>query len=149
MYLETSRTDPVFMVLRLWFDPILRGGICKFDSCSNLMKGVGGFMSPKDFYDRLMVEIERKGMKPSEFSDKLGFSRTTIYNFKTAFPTVENLVKISNFLNVSVDYLLGRTAQSDIAEDVKNQPKKPSPDLVAFVKWLDSVSVKMVSIEDM
>lgn len=94
-------------------------------------------MCPKDFYDRLLIEIERKGLKPSEFSDKLGFSRTFIYNFKKAYPTVDNLLKISDFLGVSADYLLGRTTQRKVADDVKNQLIECDTKLVEFINYIN------------
>lgn len=120
----------------------LRGGKCKFDSCTNLIKGIGGFMSPKDFSDRLLIELESRGMKPAEFSEKVGISRTAIYHYKIAFPTVENLIKIAEFLDVSVDYLLGRTVQRKVVDDIRNSIFENDPKLVEFINYINDTYLK-------
>lgn len=99
-------------------------------------------MCPKDFYDRLLIEIERKGMKPSEFSEKVGFSRTSLYKFKKAYPSLENLIKISEFLDVSVDYLLGRTAQRKVVDDIRNSILENDPKLVEFINYINDTYLK-------
>ena len=38
-----------------------------------------------------------------------GLGRNTMANLKTSMPKADNLAKIADYLNVSVDYLLGRT----------------------------------------
>lgn len=94
-------------------------------------------MNPQTFYERLLIEIEHKGMKPSEFSNKVGFSRTSFYKFKKAYPTLENLIKIAEFLDVSIDYLLGRTTQRKIADDINNPLLERDPKLVEFLNYVN------------
>lgn len=99
-------------------------------------------MSPKDFSDRLLIELESRGMKPAEFSEKVGISRTAIYHYKIAFPTVENLIKIAEFLDVSVDYLLGRTVQRKVVDDIRNSIFENDPKLVEFINYINDTYLK-------
>lgn len=61
--------------------------------------------------------------------------RNTMANFKTSMPKADNLAKIADYLNCSVDYLLGRTDCPDmvvlnddgvpvIVEAMKSQEKE-------------------------
>lgn len=99
-------------------------------------------MSPKDFYDRLLIELERKGMKPSEFSNKVGFSRTSFYKFKKAYPTMENLIKIAEFFDVSIDYLLGRTTQRNFSNDIQGTVFEKDAKLVEFINYINDKYLK-------
>lgn len=45
-----------------------------------------------------------------------GLGRNTMSNFKTSMPKADNLAKIADCLNCSVDYLLGRTSNPNINE---------------------------------
>lgn len=38
-----------------------------------------------------------------------GLGKNTMSNFKTSMPKADNLAKIADYLDCSVDYLLGRT----------------------------------------
>ena len=56
----------------------------------------------------------------------IGLGHNTMTNFKTSMPKADNLAKIADYLNVSVDYLLGRTDNPEI-KIIKsgNLPAKP------------------------
>ena len=43
---------------------------------------------------------------------ELGFN--TITNMKTSMPKADNLAKIADYLDVSMDYLMGRTDRSEV-----------------------------------
>ncbi len=61
------------------------------------------------FYD-LCISI---GSKPNPVGKKVGISSATITQWKQgAIPAGDNLVKIADFFDCSVDYLLGRTDDS-------------------------------------
>lgn len=43
-----------------------------------------------------------------------GLGRNTMSNFKTSMPKADNLAKIADRLNCSMDYLMGRTDKPEI-----------------------------------
>lgn len=67
------------------------------------------------FKNRLTTLRKELGLTQYELAQKLGFSRGQIGNYEqgTREPDQSTLLKISNFFNVSTDYLLCKT-------DVKN-----------------------------
>ena len=69
-----------------------------------------------NFYDNLKIACENKGLKVSPFIQTLGLNSANTGAWKNGgFPRVEKLIEISDALNVSVDYLLGR-------EQTKKEP---------------------------
>lgn len=62
------------------------------------------------FAERLKRQIKLKDIKVAEMAEAIGVSKKTIYAFMngTSFPSVDSFEKISQYLNVSSDYLLGR-----------------------------------------
>ena len=63
------------------------------------------------FWQRFYDLCIQKGIKPNPLAQKLGISSGVISKWKNenTLPNGENLVKIADYLDVSVDYLLGRT----------------------------------------
>lgn len=61
------------------------------------------------FYDKLKELCEENGIKPSRVAMECGFSKGTITHWKNdgTIPQREILLKIADYFNVSVDYLLG------------------------------------------
>lgn len=61
-------------------------------------------------FDRIKDIAKRnKNMSVKELGIELQFGENAIYTWKKSNPSVDKLEKVSNFLNVSTDYLLGRT----------------------------------------
>lgn len=56
----------------------------------------------------------------------MGISRYAVYTYENgkAFPTVEGLLALAEYFDVSTDYLLGRTEVREVARPV---PKKDAP----------------------
>lgn len=61
-------------------------------------------------YPNIEAERVRKGLSQEELSNQLGIERKTYYGYihRGRIPTAE-LIKMANFFDCSVDYLLGRT----------------------------------------
>ncbi len=61
-----------------------------------------------NFQDRLKNVREARGLTQGELADILGVTRPTIsgYETKGTQPDYEKLIKLSNVLNVSIDYLV-------------------------------------------
>lgn len=62
-------------------------------------------------------ELDKRGLKPSPTMKKIGLGENTLRNFQTSMPKADTLAKIADFLEVSVDYLLGRSAPAELSND--------------------------------
>lgn len=64
------------------------------------------------FARRLKELREEKGLYQKTLSEKLSISRSTITSYESGKrnPDIFTLIKIADLFNVSIDYLLGRTA---------------------------------------
>lgn len=67
-----------------------------------------GMIKMIDFGTRLSILRNERGLSQEEFGGKIGLSRNSIYNYETGkrTPSIEDLVKIADFFNVSYDFLL-------------------------------------------
>ena len=65
----------------------------------------------KIFAERLLELRTEKGISQAQLAKQLQVSYGVVCYWETnrSEPTAPNLVKIANYFNVSVDYLLGRT----------------------------------------
>lgn len=62
------------------------------------------------FFERLEIMCARCGCKPNTIAAHLGLSNATATKWKKgSVPNGETLVGIADYLDCSVDYLLGRT----------------------------------------
>jgi len=59
--------------------------------------------------ERLKQIIKEKGLSFSAVEKELGFGNGAIKRFSTNSPSAEKILQLSNFLNVSTDYLLKGT----------------------------------------
>lgn len=57
-------------------------------------------------------------MSVGELEKALGFGNGTIYKWETSSPTVDKIIKVADYLNVSVDYLLGRSEERNLQSHV-------------------------------
>jgi len=70
------------------------------------------------FWERFVNECEKVNKKPNPVAKELKISSGTVTGWKNgAIPNSVALDKLSNYFNVSIDYLLGR-------EDAKTPPSK-------------------------
>ena len=62
------------------------------------------------FWNRFYSLCIQKGIKPNPLGSKIGISSGVITKWKNgAIPNGDTLIKIADYLDCSVDYLLGRT----------------------------------------
>lgn len=62
------------------------------------------------FWERLYEMCSKKGCKPNTVAKSIGLSTATATKWKNgSIPNGEALIKIADYLDCSVDYLLGRT----------------------------------------
>lgn len=55
--------------------------------------------------ERIKEECSKNGLSPSAMEKKAGIANGSIGKWEKSNPSVENLSKIANILNVSIDYL--------------------------------------------
>lgn len=56
--------------------------------------------------NRILALIKQKGMTVSGVEKELGFGNGAIKRFASSSPSIDKIAEISNFLNVSIDYLV-------------------------------------------
>ena len=68
------------------------------------------FLPVKDFASNLRAVMQESNTTQYKIEKQLKISGASMYNwlFGKSLPSIENLVKLAEFMDVSVDYLLGR-----------------------------------------
>ena len=68
------------------------------------------------FWKRFYELCIKKGTKPNPVAKDIGISSGVVTKWKngTTIPNGETLIKIADYLDCSVDYLLGRTDKPDV-----------------------------------
>ena len=75
--------------------------------------------------DRIRVLANKEGMSLPELEKKLGLGNGTISRWKTSAPSSDKLIKVADYFDVSIDYLLGReTPDTEIIHKVKVMTRK-------------------------
>ncbi|MGM0500274.1 MAG: HD domain-containing phosphohydrolase [Bacillota bacterium] len=84
------------------------------------------------FKNRIKTLRKEKKITQSKLAKKLNYSRSTIaqYESGTRVPSINFLIETSNFFNVSLDYLLGRT---DIRLSFQNYLSKYTESILLFI----------------
>lgn len=74
-----------------------------------------------DIYNRIFALVKEKGITKKKFLDDLSIAQSAIIKWKNgSLPSTPVLIKIADYLNVSVDYLLCRTNFREIPENRKS-----------------------------
>lgn len=73
-----------------------------------------------DIADKIKTIAKSKNISMKKLLEDVGLGFNTMSNMKTSMPKVDNLAKIADYLNVSVDYLLGRTNTQATTYSVNN-----------------------------
>lgn len=55
-------------------------------------------------YEKIVELCSKKGITVTSLERELNFGRSTIQKWKKSSPTVDKLVKVANYFNVSIDY---------------------------------------------
>lgn len=68
-------------------------------------------------FDKIKELCQKQGISLNQLEEKLNFSTNYLYSMKKGNPKADNLQKIADYFNVSIDYLLGRTDNPKVATD--------------------------------
>ena len=82
-----------------------------------------------DVADRIKIIAKSKDICVKQLLLNVGLGFNTMSNMKTSMPKADNLAKIADYLNVSVDYLLGRTDIENSNIATPNSPTVPTLEL--------------------
>lgn len=101
------------------------------------------------FAERFKARRLELGFNQAYLSDKLNIQRSTITNYEKGYimPTAANLPAIASVLNVSVDYLLGRTDYVN-KEDMTNKIRQATKRGIHDVGILINDLKEQVSIDE-
>lgn len=78
--------------------------------------------------EKIKTTAKEKGVSVKKLLEDIGLGFNTMSNMKTSMPKADNLAKIADYLDCSVDYLLGRTDIPEVNKKERNitniAPKK-------------------------
>ena len=80
------------------------------------------------FWERFYDMCLQRGTKPNPLGQEIGISSGVLTKWKTeqTLPNGENLLKIANYLDCSIDYLLGRTDNPEVNRSRPETTAEPS-----------------------
>ena len=70
--------------------------------------------------EKIKRRLKEFGITAEEMLSELGMGKRTLQNYKASMPKADNLAKIADYLDCSVDYLLGRTDNPNISGNYIN-----------------------------
>ena len=85
-----------------------------------------------------------KGTNPSRLEIELGLGKGTIHKWAKSYPNTEKLLKVAEYFNVSIDYLLGKQKPEEdlgpyigrIARAGKKLTKEQSENLLKYAEFM-------------
>ncbi len=88
--------------------------------------------------DRLRALRERKGLKQTEFAERMGIPNQNVSNYERGFrqPDYDTLKKFADYFEVTTDYLLGRSTTPNMSEEEEFQSFANDPELERWYKEL-------------
>lgn len=110
---------------------------------SELHKKEGVILFWNRFYDLCV----KRGTKPNPVAKEIGISSGTLTKWKSAgtLPNGETLIKIADYLDCSVDYLLGRTDYPRLV--IKKAPPESGAD--EYTKNMDAPDLTAEEIREL
>lgn len=100
-------------------------------------------LNNNDFYLHLKAECQRIGKSINQVERELGYPRNSLHNYKfNRIPSGKRLLEISDYFNVSPNYLLGEASEDK--ENVNYMFKKLNLNekkelYYVFQEWLSSL----------
>lgn len=64
--------------------------------------------------NNIKKQAKSKGVSVKQLLADVGLGFNTMSNMKTSMPKADNLAKIADYLDCSIDYLMGRTDNPEI-----------------------------------
>lgn len=90
-------------------------------------------------YERTIEISKKRGISLKTLAREAGLAENSIYDWKKSTPKADNLQKVADVLNVSTDYLLGRSNELHLTKS--NEQNTNSPQLRRIARRSDIVNV--------
>lgn len=97
-----------------------------------------------DVADAIKKEAKSNNISVKQMLEQAGLGANTMSNFKTSMPKADNLAKIADVLECSVDYLLGRT---DNPQSHTNEATDAQSTLISLIKMLTPEQQELVAAQ--
>ena len=78
--------------------------------------------------DTIRTQAEKKNIPIARLERELGFNHGTIRRWDNSEPSIEKVVRVADYLGVSVDCLCGRDVDNEFIEKTVKELTKQSPD---------------------
>ncbi|HCW3213494.1 TPA: helix-turn-helix transcriptional regulator, partial [Listeria monocytogenes] len=72
-------------------------------------------------FERIKKLSAKKGITISQLTSELEMGENSIYRWKTQKPALDKLQKVADYFNVSIDYLVGRTDNPYVDNDIPQE----------------------------
>lgn len=76
--------------------------------------------NPNEIADRIKEAAKNSGITVKAMLADTELGVNTLQHMKSSIPKVDTLCKIADYLNVSVDFLLGREVKNNAPEDIRS-----------------------------
>lgn len=93
-------------------------------------------------FEKIKYLAKKQGKSLGQVEEDLGYGRNTLYKIKNSSPSTDRMQEIADYFHVSLDYLVGRTNNPNIAQDGQAPAANPLEEqaLVMFRKETSGMS---------
>jgi transcriptional regulator with XRE-family HTH domain len=91
-------------------------------------------------FDRVKKLCDEQKISIVELEERLQFGRNSLYGWKKKTPNGANLVKVAEYFDVSVDYLLGRTDKKRYYDLTQKDERDIQKELEKMIEGLSANS---------
>ncbi|MBF8970198.1 helix-turn-helix transcriptional regulator [Streptococcus sp. NLN76] len=88
-------------------------------------------------FERIKDLAKKQGHSINSLEEKLGYSRNTLYSLKKQKASAERLQEIADYFDVSLDYLLGRTDNPNLADNDIGYTREDLREMAVNAKTFD------------
>lgn len=102
-------------------------------------------------FERVKVLAEKQKISLKELALKLNMGENAIYSWKVKTPGADKLKAVADYFNVSTDYLLGRTNNPHLDNDIIEEattiaahidPEATEEDMKKILEYIDFIQQK-------
>ena len=88
-----------------------------------------------DLLDKIISLCDKKGITISRLEKETGLANGSIKKWRKAYPSADRLLRVAEYFNVSIDFLLRRTENPNIVAD-EGIPAEAREEYNNFVEYL-------------
>ena len=99
-------------------------------------------------FERIKMLAKERGLSIKELGQKLNFGDSTIYKWKNQTPNLEQLKKVSDYFDVSLDYLVGKSDKKHYYDLTEKDERDIEKELQRMIEDLSEGGPLAFSKED-